>query len=57
MTKIPTKKILISLDEKCIERLDKIADFLNEQPEEGGGWNRSRTIRVLIYKKYKEWFK
>ena len=54
---IPMKKILITLDEISIERLDSIVKHLNKCPEEGGGWNRSRAIRVLIYKKYKEFVK
>lgn len=49
------KKILIVLDEKSIERLDKIVEHLNNCPEEGGGWNRSRTIRVMIYNQYEKW--
>lgn len=54
---IPMKKILITLDEMTLERLNKIVEHLNDCPEEGGNWNRSRAIRVIIFKQYKEWFK
>lgn len=53
---IPMKKILITLDEMNLERLDKVVKHLNDCPEEGGNWSRSRAIRVMIFKLYKELF-
>lgn len=54
--KIPMKKILMVLDEHSIERLDKIVKHLNDCPEEGGGWNRSRAIRIMIYQEHEKMF-
>ena len=51
------KKILISLDEMTLDRLDQIVKHLNSCPEEGGNWSRSRAIRVMIFRQYKEFFK
>lgn len=57
VSNIPMKKILITLDEMTLERLDKVVQHLNDCPEEGGNWSRSRAIRVMIFKQYKELFK
>lgn len=54
---IPMKKILITLDEMSLDRLDSVVKHLNDCPEEGGNWSRSRVIRVMIFKQYKEFFK
>lgn len=51
---IPMKKILITLDDMTLERLDKIVEHLNNCPEEGGSWSRSRAIRVMIFKQYRD---
>ena len=56
MNNIPMKKILVTLDEMTLERLDKVVEHLNDCPEEGGNWSRSRAIRVMIFKQYKEFF-
>lgn len=53
---IPMKKILITLDEMSLDRLDSVVKHLNDCPEEGGDWSRSRAIRVMIFRMYKELF-
>lgn len=48
------KKILISLDDVTISMMEECIKKLNATPEEGGGWNKSRFIRVAIYKEWKK---
>lgn len=48
------KKILVSLDDVTISMMEKCIKKLNATPEEGGGWNKSRFIRVAIYKEWKK---
>lgn len=47
------KKILITLDDVTISMMEECIKKLNAAPEEGGGWNKSRFIRVAIYKEWK----
>lgn len=48
------KKILVSLDDVTISMMEECIKKLNETPEEGKGWNKSRFIRVAIYKSWKK---
>ena len=48
------KKILVTLDDVTISMIEECIKKLNAAPENGGGWNKSRFIRIAIYKEWKD---
>ena len=53
------KKILITIDEKTIERMNKAIELLNNDEAETNGftfkWDKSKFIRVCIWKTTSNW--